>query len=272
MPKNSSHFNIPNLKTEMIGRKIIHYDLIDSTQTSAKELAQQNAFEGTVVIAEKQSSGKGRMGRCWISEQGGIWASIILRPDIPPDQVHLLPLVFSVAISDAIEKSCKMKCGLKWPNDVMIKVPASSAAGQQCQIFKKVGGILTEMSAESDKVNWVVLGFGINVNNKIPDSLKSTAISLKNTAKKEIDRISLLQNLLSEIETDYFSFLKKGFALFKKEYLKKSVLRNKKITILNMSKEKKGKYCGIDKEGALILLMDNGKKEKFLAGDVTIGS
>jgi BirA family biotin operon repressor/biotin-[acetyl-CoA-carboxylase] ligase len=280
-----------------MGNSVVTLSQIDSTQTIAKAYANQNKPEGLVVIAETQTAGKGRMGRQWVSDQGGLWVSLILRPDIPPQKVPLIPLVVSVAIAKAIEKTCGLKCWLKWPNDVLMdptvtmKIPPTATRsplfsrrdfyyksplergvpeGRGVCLLKKVCGILTEMSAESDRVNWVVLGFGINVNNDIPELLKEQACSLKEIKGKPVNGKELLQTVLHEIESVYFQFLKNGFAGLKTQYLKQCLFKKgTKVVIADSGQKKSGKFWGIGDDGSLILQTSPVEKEVFFAGQTT---
>lgn len=271
---------LARLETKIIGRKIFHFDLIDSTQQKAKMLAERGEPEGTLVVAERQSAGRGRFGREWVSPQGGVWASLILRPEIAPQNVPLLSLIAALAISKAIESICKVRCGLKWPNDVLIGASSEKRVASSCShpsakdshefVFKKVCGILTEMSAESERINWVVFGFGINVNNSIPSHLKMKAISLRDAAHSKINRAALLKTVLEKIEFFYRRFLKEGFDSLRVEYLRKSVLKGRKILIENLNEKTEGKFMDIAEDGSLRLLTDNKKETRFFAGDISL--
>ena len=184
----------PGLYTKIFGRQIIFYHELSSTQAAAKELARQGAEEGTVVISETQSQGKGRKGREWSSAPGqGIQISVILRPRLKPAQSIQIPLVAGVAVAQAIAKVTPLKPRIKWPNDLIV--------GR-----KKVGGILTEMSAEIDRIDYVVLGIGLNVNTPqalFPKEIGEIATSLAEELGGRVSRVRLLQSFLEEFEGLY---------------------------------------------------------------------
>jgi BirA family biotin operon repressor/biotin-[acetyl-CoA-carboxylase] ligase len=162
-----------------------------------------------------------------------------------------------LAIAQAIEKNCGVKCSLKWPNDVLID-------------HKKICGILTEMSGEINGVHWVVLGFGLNVNNALPATLKSNATTLKTMTQTLVNRQRLLQSNLKSLEKNYFIFLKQGFSPFKKQYLRQLIFKKKdRLTITEYQHPKTGTFEGISDQGSLRLNIA-GKEESFLAGDVSI--
>lgn len=256
---------LSSIQTQSLGKNIIYLDQTDSTQNQAKKLAGDGCKEGALVIAEKQTAGKGRLGRVWVSSGGGIWASLVFRPDIPPQNVPLLSLVISLAVAEAIDHFCsglgkKIRCGLKWPNDVMIQTGGN---------YKKVCGILTEMSAESERVHWVVLGFGINVNNKIPVELKHSASNLQSVAGLKLDRTMLLCSVLEKIEEKYRKFMDHGFADLKSDYLSRCILKGKIVTLSDTEGSTTGRFVGIGEDGVLILRIKN-RTANFFAGDVTL--
>ncbi len=251
-----------SLMTDFVGRDFFYFKGLDSTQNKVKELANQGSKEGTLVLAEKQSSGRGRLGRTWISESGGLWFSVLLRPRIPPQQVPLLSLIASLAIAKGIEASTSISCALKWPNDILIET--------EPQQYKKLCGILVEMASESDRVNWVVIGCGVNVNNEIPSSLVDKATSLKSASGTFINRTLLLSSILTELENNYEKFLREGFVPFRKEYLDRFILLGKKVLLTNFEQDIEGECVTIDPEGHLILLTRDQKTEKFSAGEVSL--
>lgn len=265
------------LQTKKIGKKIFHFNSIDSTQNKAKELANHSEPEGTMVVAERQIAGRGRFGSKWISSEGGIWVSLILRPQIAPQQVPLISLIVSLAISDAMEETCKVRCGLKWPNDIVISSKSNvrslktKTIKSSSECYKKVCGILTEMSAESERVHWVVLGFGINVNNNLPRHLHRQATTLKDIVGEKVDRVTLLQNILKKIESVYDQFLREGFSMLKNEYVQKSILKKgEPIFISDFSNKTEGKFSDIDEDGSMILLSKDNQPLRFLSGDITL--
>jgi BirA family biotin operon repressor/biotin-[acetyl-CoA-carboxylase] ligase len=248
-------------KTKIIGKQAYYFDSIDSTQNQALTMAFDKENNGAVIVAEKQTSGKGRLGRKWESPKGGIWLSIILQPKFDIGVTTLFPLAASLALSNAIEKTSKIKSELKWPNDITIK-------------GKKVAGILVDVSLESNKIENLVLGVGVNfdVNTKqIEKSLKGTpnfyGVASLSQQNKNTRPIELVNSFLSELEKIYFMLNSGDVKKIIEEWTKKSSTIGKEIE-MNTEKEKiKGKAIGIDDDGALIILEDK-KKKRIIAGDI----
>jgi BirA family biotin operon repressor/biotin-[acetyl-CoA-carboxylase] ligase len=249
------------LTTKYIGKKIIHYESINSTNSKAKELAEKNEEHGTVIISEEQTLGRGRLGRNWVSPKyKGIWMSIILRPNIITQSASLITLVGAAATQRAIKKM-EIETSIKWPNDIVIN-------------SKKVCGILTEMSGEIDHINYLVMGIGINVNleeEDIPMDIKNIATSLKLETGKHIDRKLLLANILNEFEDLYNDFVLNGNI---KETIdicrKNSILIGKEIQLVNRGKVKIAKAIDISDKGELIIENDQGIIELIVSGEVSI--
>ena len=253
------------IRTKCIGTNLVLLEKTSSTQVLAKDLAESGSPEGTGVIAEEQSRGRGRMGRAWISGRGGLWVSVILRPRMAPQIVPLLALSSSVAIARAIESVCGIACRLKWPNDILV----GGGKGKP----RKVCGTLIEMSAESDRVRWAVLGFGIDVNNPTPASLKSIAVSLKEATGKAVDRNLLLRAVLEELDRAYRIILSQGFVPLKKDYMRRSILkRGTRLKLSDFNRSVRGRLVEFAADGSLVLSLDGKRQERFYAGDVTIGS
>lgn len=253
------------LAGQAIGRKIFYYPKLGSTQDAAKELASGREAEGAVVVAEEQSGGRGRMGRAWLSDRGGLWVSVLLRPNLSPQAVPALSLAASMAIADAIASETGVSAGLKWPNDLWVNV-----GSLQTPIYKKVCGILTEMSAEADRVQWVVLGFGVNVNNSISGSIKNQAANIKSLSGETVARQKLLVSILRNLQATYDRFLKSGFSAFRKEYAERSVLRSQWVSLNDFGNSAQGEFVDVDEQGALILRLEDGSTRSFFAGDVTL--
>ncbi len=187
----------PGLKTKVIGREIHLFPEVASTNTLAMEMASTGAPEGTVVLAETQTGGKGRRGRTWISPKGNLYLSVILRPDIPLHKAPLITLMGAVAVASAMRRMCEVKAFIKWPNDILIS-------------GKKVCGLLTEMSAEQDRVRHIVLGIGIDVNMELaalPPDVRALTTTLAAETGVKIDRTALLRQLLRELDHWYRVFL-----------------------------------------------------------------
>jgi len=245
-----------------IGRKIFRYLRVTSTQDKAKKFAERGFPEGTVVIAETQTQGKGRLGRRWVSPKGGIWLSVILRPKIGPLEAPKITIISSLAVAKAIAELTRMEVKLKWPNDVLIRTVAGDA-------FKKVCGVLTEMVSSAGRVNYVITGIGINVNNRIPAALRQEAISLKDVAGRAVAKQRLLGKVLEKFDKYYLDFRKKGIASIMKEYRSMSAVLDKEVKIAGAEKIIRGRAIDIDEYGALIVETGDGRK-RVIAGDVTI--
>ena len=225
-----------DLNTQFIGKHILHYDEISSTQDKAAQLAVEGALDGTVVISEMQTNGRGRKGRSWVSlPKGGIYLSMILRPKLMPSQVVQIPLIAGIALTNAIIKTTSLQPKIKWPNDIIISK-------------KKVGGILTEMSSEIDGINYVILGIGLNVN--IPDSLllgptAGIATSLLTECGESISRAKLVQCFLFEFETTYLKFLASGFASVRDQWKALNNTIGSRVKVDNAGKEIEGQAVDI---------------------------
>jgi BirA family biotin operon repressor/biotin-[acetyl-CoA-carboxylase] ligase len=252
----------PGLNTKSFGRPIIFYHEINSTQDAAKELARQGAEEGTVVITEKQTQGKGRKGREWSSVPGqGIQISVILRPRLRPSQSIQIPLVVGVALAEAIKVVTPLKPRIKWPNDIMV--------GR-----KKVGGILTEMIAEIDRIDYVVLGIGLNVNTpqaSFPKQIEGIATSLAKELGEPVSRVKILQSFLESFEGLYKDFTTSGFQTIREKWKAMSNTIGAWVELSDMDGDKmRGRVLDMDTEGALLLQKEDHSIERILAGDVTL--
>ena len=249
------------LFTTYIGRKIYYFPELESTNIIAKEKAthkEEGVNEGTIVVAEKQSAGKGRLGRNWFSPAGGIWLSIILYPQLSPSYIPRITLMTAVAVVKAIERCTKIKTQVKWPNDILIN-------------GKKVCGILTEMSAELDLINWVVVGIGVNVNIKqqeFPEDIREMTTSLKEALRKEISRVRLVQMFLKEFERYYKLFKRREFSSILKEWKSCSHTLGKKIKINIGENVVTGEAIDINERGALILKKKNGELIEIISGTI----
>jgi len=240
-----------------IGSKIYHFDEVDSTNDTAKELAL-GSEEGTVVIAEIQKKGRGSFGKSWFSPKGGIWLSIILKPQISPSQIPLLTFISGIAICRVIRK-LRLNARIGWPNDVLIG-------------NKKVCGILSEAGLNG-KVNYVVVGIGINANVDIelfPEDLKSNATSLKQELGKEVSQEDITQKIFDEMEIVYNNFKKENITRTLKEWKKLSCTIKRKVEIRGATETIEGKALDIDKDGALIVKLKNGTIKKVIAGECRI--
>jgi BirA family biotin operon repressor/biotin-[acetyl-CoA-carboxylase] ligase len=231
-------------------QRIHYFPEIGSTMDVARDLAKKGAVEGTIVIAEDQTRGRGRLSREWLSPDGGIYFTLVLRPRISPAYAPRINLMAAVAVAATIRKLLGLKAELKWPNDVLIE-------------GKKVCGILAEMDAEMDVVNFVNVGIGINVNTSVPQ-FEKTATSLKDVLGREISRKEFLSTLLVEIERRLPLLMKADLL---EEWKKLSATLNRDVRVISLSEEVKGQAIDIDATGALILKSKDGSLRTVLVGD-----
>lgn len=250
---------LPLLTTKYIGRNFIHFDEVDSTNVQCRRACSNNPIEGMVVAAEEQTSGRGRLGRSWISPKGtGIWMSIVLKPNISPMVAPRSTLIGAAAVYTAL-KDMGISVGIKWPNDIVIN-------------GKKICGILTEMNAEIERVNYVIMGIGINVNmESFPDELKEKATSLKNELGNEVDRKKLVANILNNFEVFYEEFKNTGDISRVIEICKEgSLLINKEVRVINGNNEVICTVIDIDDEGELIVKHKDGTIKRVISGEVSV--
>ncbi|MGB2706428.1 MAG: biotin--[acetyl-CoA-carboxylase] ligase [Candidatus Omnitrophota bacterium] len=249
-----------NLKTKIIGDEIHFYESVGSTNSIAYELAEQGAREGTVVIANEQTKGKGRLGRSWASPpEGGIYLSCILCPDILPNEVSKITLVAAVSAVKAVRKFSSLDALIRWPNDILVS-------------DRKAAGILTELKGEPDRVNFVILGIGINVNTP-RKALPAGGTSLKEESKSSADfsRVELVKILLKALDAEYAKFKEDGFSPVRNELKSYSCVLGRYVSVTaSGGKKSSGKAVDIDENGALVVKLDDGSRKTFLSGDVTL--
>ena len=249
-----------NLKSKIFGKKIYSYRKVGSTNVLGFRLAEIGAEEGTLLVADEQTKGKGRMGRSWYSPPRlGLWMSLILRPDIPPFKAPGLSICAGLALAQTIKEMTGIEAKIKWPNDCLID-------------GKKVGGILLELSAELDRINFVIVGIGVNVNHSakdFPKNLSQTATSIKIKLGKDISRLALLTSFLEKFERIYLDFKKNGLSPQREMIKSYSSLLGKKVTV-KFGKEKiEGMAENIDENGSLVIKTQKGEKV-VTAGEVTV--
>ncbi len=243
------------LKTGVIGKNIQYFKETESTNIIAREIAN-SVEEGTVVIAESQTQGRGRLGRKWLSPEGGIWLSIILKPRIQPLYASRITLLAGVAVAKTI-RNFGLAAKIKWPNDVLIN-------------GKKVCGILTEIEAEMDMIDYCVVGIGIDANvdtESFPEDFRESSTSLKKELGNSINRIEFVQKLLLEFEALYLKFQKDGFPSILEEWRNMSATIGEWVKITTQTRTIYGEAIGVDNEGALILETGEGQLEKIVAGN-----
>lgn len=242
----------------IIGKEIHIFQEIDSTNIKGMELSNKGSPEGTIILAETQTMGKGRLGRSWISPEGNIYLSVILRPNISPSRATLITLMAAVASASALKKALNISASIKWPNDIIIN-------------GKKVGGILTEMNSEMERINYIVLGIGINVNMNpsiLPPDIRVAATTLKEIIGRDLMRIEILSALLKELEVWYKIFLGSGSGPVLDEWRKLSPGLGKRIKVTSLNRIIEGIAEGIDDYGRLLVRLDGGQVEKISSGDV----
>ncbi len=243
------------LGTRFIGQKVIHFPRHGSTMEAVREAARQASAEGTVVIAEAQTAGKGRAKRAWLSPRGSIALSVILYPDI--SQLPYLIMLASVAVARSIEAVAGLETQLKWPNDVLIK-------------NRKVCGILIESELKGDRVAWAIIGIGINVNIRMRDfpEIADTATSLYDELGKELSRVEIIRSLLVELERLYLS-LGDGGDIYQ-EWRDRLITLGKRVQVISGGDVLQGVAEDVNRDGSLLLKHSNGHLSHIVTGDVTL--
>lgn len=249
------------LHTKRLGQHIHYEESVDSTQKIALRLSLEGAPEGTVIIAEEQRSGRGRMDRQWHSPKfTGIWMSIILRPNLLPQKAPQLTLIAAVAVVQAIEELTSLHPQIKWPNDILVN-------------GKKLTGILTELQAESDRINSVIIGIGMNVNQEktsYPAELQSIATSLLIETSMKVNRAEMVRTVLSKLENLYDLYLEKGFYPIKVFWESYAISIGKMITARMINGDIYGKAIGITDDGVLMLEDLSGKIHYVYSADIEL--
>ena len=248
------------MHTEWVAKEVLYFDTIDSTNTKAQELAEKGYPSGTLVVADKQESGKGRRGRSWVSPSGtGIFMTLMIKPDINPNNASMLTLVAALAVAKAITSVTGEEALIKWPNDIVVN-------------GKKVCGILTEMNAQFDYINHIVVGIGINVHNEsFPEEISQMASSLMIEAGgKRFHRAQIIAETMSYFEQYYDTFLKtQDLSALVREYDELLVNRNKSVRVLDPKEPFDGKAMGITPKGELIV--DTWESRKLVSsGEVSV--
>jgi BirA family transcriptional regulator, biotin operon repressor / biotin---[acetyl-CoA-carboxylase] ligase len=245
------------LRVRRLAGPIHHFDTLPSTNDLAKELGAGNAPEGTMVVAEGQSRGRGRLGRQWNSPPGaGLYVSILLRPPLPPTDMPQITLTAAVAVVRALQRATGVAAGIKWPNDLVL-------AG------KKLGGLLTEMETESDQIRHLVVGLGLNVNNEqLPVELEALATSLKLATGRTFSRLKILQAWLEEMEDLYQLFLAREFAVILREWKVYTVTLGRDVRVRQGPVEICGRALEVAPDGALLVQTRNGEVVRVTSGEL----
>jgi BirA family biotin operon repressor/biotin-[acetyl-CoA-carboxylase] ligase len=245
----------------VIGRDIRVFQETTSTNDVAERLGRDGVKEGVVIFAESQSKGRGRLGRAWVSTQGkGLWFSVLLRPPLTPQAATQLTIASATALARALRTAAAIGCEIKWPNDILVNE-------------RKVCGILTEMSAELDKVNYLVLGIGVNVNfeeSDFPVELRRTATSLAIEADRKFKRAEVAANILRELDRDYSRVCSGKFAQVADEWEDQCTTIGRQVEIASGKRTILGRAESLDAEGALLVRTQHGHLERIIGGDVTL--
>lgn len=251
---------LSRLTTKWLGHPLHYKDSIDSTNEYAKKLAMEGEKHGAVVVGNEQTAGKGRLGRVWTSPPGcAIYISYLLRPDIAPEHASRLTIVAALSTARAIEEVTGLPCHIKWPNDIVIH-------------GRKVCGILTEMTADMDQIQYVVVGIGINVNiTQFPEEIAKTATSIRIEKNEMVSRSELIASMLKHFEKDYMVFCKtQDLSELLDAYNKRLVNRDKEVRIIEREKEWTGIAKQMNREGALEVIDESGKKRSIFSGEVSV--
>ncbi|GIN70082.1 bifunctional ligase/repressor BirA [Bacillus sp. J14TS2] len=249
------------LEATILGKKVIHLETTTSTQEIAHQEAAKGAPEGTLIISEEQTSGRGRMSRVWhSSKQKGIWMSLILRPIVPLEKAPPFTLITAIAVAKAIEDLFELEPEIKWPNDLLLN-------------GKKITGILTELQGEADQVNYLIIGMGINVNQDIqdfPNELQDKVTSLFIESGKRIKRKIIVQRILKNLEKYYLIYIEKGFAPLKIIWEEYAISIGKVITAQTSREKITGIAEGITNDGVLLIRDENGQVHSIYSADIFI--
>ncbi|MEI7808156.1 MAG: biotin--[acetyl-CoA-carboxylase] ligase [Verrucomicrobiota bacterium] len=248
-------------KTKVIGRDIQVFEQTTSTNDVVEKLARDGVREGAVVFAESQTKGRGRLGRKWSSPtRKGLWFSVLLRPGLPPQEATQLTVISATALRRAIKTVTGLSAEIKWPNDLLLN-------------GKKVAGILTEMSAEVDRVRHIIIGIGLDVNqhaNEFPAELRGGATSLKIEAGGEISRAELATEILRELDTDYALIGAGKFPEVADEWEAACVTIVKNVAVHVGDRKFRGRAESLDDDGALLIRTEHGHLERIIGGDVIL--
>ena len=247
------------LDCRLIGQSVVSFTETDSTNVQARRIAEEGGVEGTVVVADQQIAGRGRLGRSWESPSGvNLYCSILLRPRIPVQQAPQLTFLSAVTVVETLKEVCQLSAEVKWPNDILVN-------------GAKISGLLNEMNAETEQIHFVILGVGINLNmtaSQFPDSLNYPATSALLETGKSVDRLIFLRAFLQRLDLYYSEFLQEGFSPIRDRWENLCKLINVQVEVDQGSHSCCGTVVGLDIDGALRLQLNNGKVERILAGDI----
>ncbi|MCW5830652.1 MAG: biotin--[acetyl-CoA-carboxylase] ligase [Deltaproteobacteria bacterium] len=247
------------LETQFAGQEIVWFEKTDSTNTQAARLADKGAAEGVLVVAESQSAGRGRLGRSWVSPAGlNFYGSFVLRPSLAPVAAAQVTLLSGLCVARSIEAVSGVRPRIKWPNDVLIG-------------DRKVSGVLTESSSELDRINWIVLGIGVNLNvEKFPAELKDIATSVRIESGNRVDRAAFARRLCMELEAHYLRFVTQGFAPFRDDWERFARMAGEEVRVGTGTETVEGRSLGLDSDGFLQVETAERRVVRIVAGDVTL--
>lgn len=248
------------LQTKLLGNKVVVLQKTESTNDIAKEHARSGTEEGLLIVAGEQTKGRGRRGRLWHSDLGGLYFSILLRPKLALADISQITLLIAVSIVQVLQEQYQLAATIKWPNDILIN-------------DKKVGGILTELSADAETVKYLIIGIGINCNNKIqnwPAEVKAIGASLATITGKQIDRKQLLSEILTNLEKNYTRFISREFNELIPLAKQFSCVLGREITVHTTDHAFKGQALDINDDGSLLIQDETGKLLNLWAGDVSV--
>jgi len=247
------------LATQRLGRRVHYFGEMDSTNVYAHQLAEEGAAEGEIVIAEGQTLGKGRLGRKWVSPPYlNLYLSVIVRPKLPPAHASQITLMSAVALAETVQSFIAFPPDIKWPNDIMVR-------------GKKLAGILTESSCEGDRIRFMVLGIGVNLNfppELMPETIQDRATSIMMVTRRPVDRGAFTCRLIQNLDRCYGDLEDRGFSLMARRWESFFSLRGKRVRVEMTDEKILGKALGIDTDGALLLEDDQGAVRRIVAGDV----
>jgi BirA family biotin operon repressor/biotin-[acetyl-CoA-carboxylase] ligase len=245
------------LQARNFGRAVFCHEELASSMDEAFRLAEAGAGEGTLVTAECQRRGRGRLGRTWVSPRGkGLYLSLVLRPEMPPLHAARLTFVAAVAVCETVRESCGLEAGIKWPNDILIR-------------GKKAAGILTEMNAETDRVHFVVVGLGLNVNTAL-SRLPPLSTSLRAEAGRKFSRTELVRDILWRMETWYGRLCGGDFDGVARRWKELSLTLGRTVRVADGGRVTEGKAVDLSPEGALVVLTGEGDLVRMMSGDVAL--
>ncbi|HEU4345813.1 MAG TPA: biotin--[acetyl-CoA-carboxylase] ligase [Candidatus Binatia bacterium] len=247
------------LGTERLGRKFHYFFELDSTNLHARGLAERGAADGEIVIAEQQSRGRGRSGRVWVSPPYvNLYFSVVLRPKLRPQDAPQITLTAAVALAEAVDAFSPTPSVIKWPNDILID-------------GRKLAGILVEASSTADRVDYLILGIGINLNfplESMPPGIRERATSLLALRRQSVNREAFLRRLIQDLDRCYGTLEDCGFGAIAPRWQSRFGLKGKRVRVEILEEVFFGTVTGIDPQGALILRGEDGKLQRVIAGDV----